>query len=62
MLETAEEYRSSFLLHPEWTKISENISMAIESSLVGIVNNQDVDVKELFDTAVKESEKKFFKD
>lgn len=61
MLETAEEYRSSFLLHPEWTKISENISMAIESSLVGIVNNQDVDVKELFDTAVKESEK-FFKE
>lgn len=59
MLETAEGHTPSFLLHPDYSKISEHVYNAIEKTFVDTINGEKVDVKEIFDNTVSECDKYF---
>jgi multiple sugar transport system substrate-binding protein len=59
MLESSDGYTPSFLLNSEYSKISENIYTAIETTFVETINGVDVDVKQILNTAVEDSSKFF---
>ncbi|SCZ08227.1 ABC transporter substrate-binding protein [Alkaliphilus peptidifermentans] len=61
MLETAENNTPAFLLHPQYSRIAEEISNAIEKIFVDTINGETVNVREILNYAVEES-KQYFTD
>ncbi len=55
MLETAEAHTPAFLLNKNYSRISEEISFAIEKIFVDTINGQAIDVKAILDKAVEDS-------
>ena len=59
MLSTAGGHTPSFLLHPEWSKISEEVSTAIERAFVDTINGEPVNVENIFNEAVDNCDQYF---